>query len=125
MADMKKIVLADDEKYIAKAYAEGLSRAGFDVTTADNGTEALEKIKAIKPDIVLLDLIMPGMTGFEVLKKMTGDSDLKRIPVFILSNLSQETDKDEAMKLGAKEFLIKSDASLQDVVDKVTAFLKK
>jgi len=120
----KKIVLADDEKFIAKAYAEGLSRAGFEVSSAADGTKALELVQSIMPDLVLLDLIMPGMTGFEVLKKIKSDANLKKIPVMILSNLSQETDKDEATKLGAQDFIIKSDSSLAEVVDKVKNFLK-
>ncbi len=118
----KKIVLADDEKFIAKAYSQQLTRVGFEVTTASTGTEALATIKSVKPDLVLLDLIMPGMTGFEVLKAMKSDPELTHTPVIILSNLSQETDQDEAKQLGAVGFIIKSDISLDDLVKKVQAY---
>jgi DNA-binding response OmpR family regulator len=120
----KKIVLADDEKFIAKAYSEGLNRAGFQVITANDGITALEEIKKNKPDMVLLDLIMPGMTGFEVLKSVKEDGELKKTPVFILSNLSQKTDQEEANSLGAEEFIVKSDISLEELVNKVKAYFK-
>ncbi|HYV34037.1 MAG TPA: response regulator [Candidatus Limnocylindria bacterium] len=120
----KKIVLADDEKFIGRAYSEGLMRAGFEVTTVVDGADALAKIKALVPDMVLLDLIMPGMTGFEVLKAMKSEASLKNVPVIILSNLSQETDKKEAMGLGASDFIVKSDASLLEVVEKVKSYFK-
>jgi PleD family two-component response regulator len=120
-----KIVLADDEKFIARAYTEGLTRAGFEVTSCPDGLDALEQVKKIRPDIVLLDLIMPGMTGFEVLKAMKEDPTLKDIPVLILSNLSQATDQDEAKSLGAEEFVIKSEVSLEEVVNKVKSFFNR
>ncbi len=125
MADAKKIVLADDEIFIAKAYTKGLTEAGFEVHTANDGDTAFEFVKTFNPDLVLLDLIMPGMTGFEILKAMKADNVLAKIPVMILSNLSQETDQSEAMKLGAAAFIVKSDASLDEVVDKVQIFLSK
>lgn len=119
------IVLADDEQFIARAYTQGLTKAGYKVHTASDGTAAFDMIKSIKPDLVLLDLIMPGMTGFEVLKAVKETEELSSIPVIILSNLSQETDQAEAKKLGAAEFLIKSDASLGDVINTVNNFFNK
>ncbi len=121
----KKIVLADDEKFIAIAYKDGLSRAGYSVIVAQDGQEALEKIQAEKPDLILLDLIMPKMTGFEVLKAVKSDPALQSIPVIILSNLSQATDKDEAIKNGATDFLVKSDLSLQEIIDYIKPILEK
>lgn len=123
--NQKKIVLADDEQFIARAYSQGLTKAGYEVHTANDGTTGLEMIKETKPDLILLDLIMPGMTGFEILKAVKSDPVLKDIPVMILSNLSQETDQEEAIKLGATKFLIKSDVSLANVIDNVNEFFKK
>jgi DNA-binding response OmpR family regulator len=120
---MKKIVLADDEQFIVIAYRDGLSRAGFEVTTAVDGAEALEKVKSTKPDIVLLDLIMPKMNGFEVLKKLKADDELKNIPVAILSNLSQVTDEEEARKNGAVDFIVKSDFSLEQLIERINKIL--
>ena len=124
MTDTKKtIVLADDESYIAIAYRDGLERAGFAVTVADNGQDALGAITLIKPDIVLLDLIMPKMNGFEVLKAIKADPALVNIPIIVLSNLSQVTDEAEVRRLGANDFLIKSDYSLKQIIEKVESVL--
>ena len=124
MTDTKKtIVLADDESYIAIAYRDGLERAGFAVTVADNGQDALGAITLIKPDIVLLDLIMPKMNGFEVLKAIKADPALANIPIIVLSNLSQVTDEAEVRRLGANDFLIKSDYSLKQIIEKVESVL--
>ena len=124
MTDTKKtIVLADDESYIAIAYRDGLERAGFTVTVADNGQDALGAITLIKPYIVLLDLIMPKMNGFEVLKAIKADPALVNIPIIVLSNLSQVTDEAEVRRLGANDFLIKSDYSLKQIIEKVESVL--
>ena len=124
MNDTKKtIVLADDESYIAIAYRDGLERAGFAVTVANNGQDALGAITHIKPDIVLLDLIMPKMNGFEVLKAVKADPTLSNIPILVLSNLSQVTDEAEVLRLGATDFLIKSDYSLKQIIEKVESVL--
>ncbi len=120
---MTKIVLADDEQFIAIAYRDGLSRAGYEVTVAHDGAEALEKIKEVKPDLVLLDLIMPKMNGFEVLRAVKGDDALKSIPVAILSNLSQVTDEEEARKNGAADFIVKSDFSLNEIIERIKKIL--
>ena len=119
----KTIVLADDEPYIAIAYRDGLERAGFAVTVANNGQDALGAVTFIKPDIVLLDLIMPKMNGFEVLKAIKADPALLHIPVIVLSNLSQVTDEAEVRRLGATDFLIKSDYSLKQIIEKVESVL--
>jgi PleD family two-component response regulator len=119
----KKLLVADDEQFISTAYSDGLTRAGFSVVVAHDGEEALQKIIAEKPDLVLLDLIMPKMNGFEVLKKVKADDSLKPIPVVILSNLSQDTDEAEVKKLGAVDFIVKSDISLQDLIARVNKLM--
>jgi CheY-like chemotaxis protein len=119
----KTIVLADDEQFIAVAYNDGLTRAGYTVTVAHDGEEALAKIKEVKPDIILLDLIMPKMDGFAVLKEVKNTPELANIPVMILSNLSQATDDNEAKKLGAVDFLVKAEISLQDLIDHIKKVL--
>jgi DNA-binding response OmpR family regulator len=119
----RKIVLADDEQFIAIAYKDGLTRAGFQVVTANDGAEALEKIKAEHPDLVLLDLIMPKMNGFEVLKALKADPSLQAIPVIVLSNLSQPTDETEVRQHGALDFIVKADLSLEDLIARLTAIL--
>ena len=115
----KRIVLADDEQYIAIAYNDGLTRYGYQVTVMHNGEDALNAIQAEKPDIVLLDLIMPKMNGFQVLKAMKTSDELKDIPVIVLSNLSQATDEQEVLGLGAVAFMVKADFSLAQVIQRV------
>lgn len=119
----KKIVLADDEQFIAVAYNDGLTRAGFEVSVAHDGEEALAKIKEVKPDLILLDLIMPKKDGFTVLKEVKAIPELATIPVMILSNLSQTTDDNEAKKLGAADFMVKAEISLKDLIDRVNKLL--
>jgi two-component system cell cycle response regulator len=118
------IVLADDEPFIRLAYKEGLERAGYIVEAAENGEEALAKVHAHKPDLVMLDLMMPKMNGFEVLKRIKSDPDLKHTEVVILSNLSQAEDEKEAAEGGATDFLVKSDYSMEQVVDKVKGWVE-
>ena len=119
----KKIVLADDEQFISIAYKDGLTRAGFDVSVAHNGEEALALVKQVVPDLLLLDLIMPKLNGFEVLKALKADPALQQIPVIVLSNLSQHTDETEVRERGAIDFIVKSDISLQDLVARINAVL--
>jgi len=123
-AKKRTIVLADDEAFIALAYQEGLERAGFTVVVAHDGEEAVAKTRKTMPDLVLLDLIMPKMNGFEVLKALKADAKTKNLKVVILSNLSQHSDENEARKAGAVDFMVKADHSLKEVVERVQTHLK-
>jgi CheY-like chemotaxis protein len=114
-----KLVIADDETFIRQAYKESLTREGYDVIVAENGEEAYEKILSEKPDLIILDLIMPKMNGFEVLKKIKSDPGIQSIPVAVLSNLSQPSDEEEAKKLGAVDFIVKSDISLEELMARI------
>src|SRR5688500_18444497 len=115
----KKIVLADDEQFISIAYKDGLERVGYIISTAADGEEALNKVRAEMPDLVLLDLIMPKMNGFEVLKALKSDPATANIPVIVLSNLSQATDANEVRALGALDFIVKSDISLKELTERI------
>lgn len=123
MNDKPKILVADDEEFLVRAYSDGLNAAGFEVMTASTGKEALERIRAEKPDMVLLDLILPEIKGLEVLRTLKSDKKLKDIPVLILSNFSREEDEKEAQKLGAKEYIVKANVSLKEVINKVKQHL--
>lgn len=122
---MAKILLVEDDKFLSRAYNDGLKEAGFEVVVAFDGEAAIEKIRSEKPDLVLLDLIMPIKNGFEVLGDMAIDDTLKKIPVIILSNLSQESDVERGKALGAVDYLVKADCSLRAVVEKVTEHLAR
>lgn len=118
-----KILLAEDDKFLATAMSDKLTREGFEVLHATNGVQALELAKSGDPDLVLLDLIMPQKTGFEVLAELKLDAKLKKIPVIILSNLGQESDMEKAKSLGAVDYLVKSDVQMKEVVEKIKQVL--
>lgn len=123
-SNKKTIVLADDEQFIRAAYKDGLERAGYTVVTAENGEEAVAAVEKSNPDLLLLDLIMPKLNGFDTLKKIKADEKHKDLKVVILTNLSQDTDKEEVTSQGALDFVVKSDYSMQEIVDKVAGYLK-
>ncbi len=124
MSTKKKILLAEDDNFISTAYKDGLTRAGFEVVTAVDGDITLEKLKGDKPDLLLLDIIMPGKNGFDVLEAMKKEPTLTKIPVIILSNLGQDSDIKKGKELGVEDYLIKSDHSMKEVIEKVTSVLK-
>ncbi len=118
----KKILIAEDDASLSKALKLKLSSLGFEVSVAEDGEEALSLIKRQKFDLMLLDLMMPQLDGFGVLEEL---KKVKQKPVvFVNSNLSQAADKDRAMKLGADQYLVKSDVSLKEIVEKITKALK-
>jgi DNA-binding response OmpR family regulator len=119
----KKILIIEDEKALGKVASHKLEAEGFKVSVLSDGTNALETIVRQNPDLILLDLIMPSVDGFTVLKSIKEDSDLRGTKVIVLSNLSQDTDVDEVLKLGAEEFLVKSDTPLSEVVETVKRHL--
>jgi len=119
-----KIVLVEDDKFISLAYKDGLTRAGFNVIHAADGIEGIEKIMAEKPDLVLLDIIMPGKNGFEVMEEIKKHPETKEIPVIFLSNLSQDADIKKGKKMGAVDYWVKSNLSLAEMVEKINNFFK-
>jgi DNA-binding response OmpR family regulator len=121
----EKILLVEDDKFISRAYMAGLSKAGFEVVLAYDGEEAINKLQTEKPNIILLDLMMPVKDGFETLKEIKANAKLKKIPVVILSNLGQDSDIEKSKSLGATDYLIKSDVSMKEVIEKVHFYLAK
>ena len=122
---MKKILFVEDEPSLQKAVGELLRQEGFQIFSALDGAEGLEIAKKEKPDLILLDLILPKKDGFEVLRELKADNDLKNIPVIILTNLEGTGDVEKAINLGATTYLIKANYELEDVVRKIKEFLKK
>lgn len=118
---MKKILVAEDDKFLANAYRVKLSKANYDVRLASDGEEALKILSEFMPDLVILDLVMPKIDGFTVLTNMRADEKLKKIPVLVASNLGQKDDMEKAKRLGARDFLVKSDLSIDQLLKKVTS----
>ncbi|MEI7498455.1 MAG: response regulator [Candidatus Falkowbacteria bacterium] len=124
MNAVKKIAVIEDDRFLRKVYETKLPRQGYAVVSAEDGEAGLALIKQELPDVVLLDLIMPKMTGFEVLAALKSDKKTAKIPVVVLSNLGQEEDIARAKELGASEFLVKSNLTIKDVMDLIEQILK-
>ncbi|MBI4134860.1 MAG: response regulator [Candidatus Sungbacteria bacterium] len=120
---MAKVLIVDDDPYIAEMYLIKFKEAGFEVTSAANGRQALEEMQTFRPDVVLLDIIMPIYDGYEVLKRMKERGDLARIKVIILSNLGQKEDIEKGLALGAVDYVIKAHFTPSEVVEKVKSVL--
>jgi two-component system phosphate regulon response regulator PhoB len=116
---VRRVLLAEDDRFLRKAAETALKRHGFTVVAAVDGEEALRLARAAPPDLVLLDLIMPRMQGFEVLRALKADPATAPIPVVILSNLGQDGDMKHAMDAGAAGYFVKANLSLQDLVKRV------
>jgi CheY-like chemotaxis protein len=118
---MKKILLVEDEDIMIDLLQRKLSKEGYEVSVARDGEEGLKKMREMdpKPDLILLDIIMPKMGGFEVMEEMAKDEKLKNIPVIVISNSGQPVELDRAKKLGAKDWLIKTEFDPKEVLEKV------
>lgn len=115
----KTVLLAEDDRFLRRAAEATLRQSGFTVVAAADGEEALRQVGAARPDIVLLDLIMPKLQGFEVLRRLKADPATAAIPVIVLSNLGQDSDVKQAMSLGATSYFVKANLSLQELVQQV------
>jgi two-component system alkaline phosphatase synthesis response regulator PhoP len=119
----RRVLLAEDDRFLRRAAESRLRQNGFTVLPAVDGEEALKVARAERPDLILLDLIMPKLQGFEVLKALKQDPATAPIPVIVLSNLGQDEDLKQAMELGAIAYFIKAHLSLQDLVQRVAQTL--
>ncbi len=122
---MKNILLVEDDRFLSRMYVEKLSEeGGFNVQAVEFGRQALEKIKTIKPDLILLDLLLPDMNGVQILKTIKEDNNLKSIRVLLLTNLNEKDYINEALSLGAEGYLIKAHFTPNEVVDKIKQILR-
>ena len=120
----KKILIVEDDKFLRELIGQKLLKEGYDIVEAVDGEKGIKSVKDEKPDLILLDLILPGMDGFEVLTKIKEDSKIAQIPVIILSNLGQKDDIEKGLKIGAADYLIKAHFSPGEIIDKIKAILK-
>lgn len=120
----KTILVIEDDKFLRELIIQKLVKEDFKVSEAVDGEEGIKKIKEGKPDLILLDLILPGVDGFEVLSQMKKESTLASIPVIILSNLGQKDDVEKGLKMGAVDYLIKAHFTPGEIIDKIKAALK-
>jgi len=120
----KTILVVEDDKFLRELIVRKLKEENFNISEAIDGEEGIKKIKEERPNLVLLDLILPGIDGFEVLSKMKEDMSLTRTPVIILSNLGQKDDVERGFKLGAVDYLIKAHFTPGEIIEKVKGALK-
>lgn len=120
----KKILIVEDDKFLRELIVRKLDEEGYEIAEALDGEEGSKKAKEEKPDLVLLDLILPGIDGFEVLAGIKQDSQTSAIPVIILSNLGQTEDVEKGLKLGAIDYLVKAHFTPGEIIEKVKKALE-
>ena len=120
-----KVLIIEDDKFLRDLLAQKLGHEGFQVKQAVDGEEGLKLALEEAPDLILLDLILPRIDGFDILERIKKDQKLKALPVLVLSNLGQKEDVARAMSLGAEDFLIKSNFTLGEVIGRIKNILKK
>ena len=122
---MKKILFVEDEPTLQKTLGDVLVREGYKVISALDGKIGLRLAKSEKPDLILLDLVLPKMHGFEVLKKLKEESETKEIPVIVLTNLERMEDVGQAIELGARTYLVKTKYKVEEIMQKIKKILKE
>ncbi len=125
MADTasKSILVVEDDQFYSNIFKKKLTLEGFNVILAADGEQCMKAVREQPCNLILLDMVMPVKDGIQTLKELKADEGLKNIPVIILSNLGQEADIDETKKLGAADYIVKSNMSIHDMVEKVRKFL--
>lgn len=123
MVQKSVLLLIEDDDLLVRMYQDKFTQDGYKVGVALNGEEGLTKLKEEKPDLVLLDIMMPKMNGFEFLKNIKADTDSKNIPVILLTNLSGQGDAKKGLEMGAVAYLIKSNFTPDQIVSKIKEIL--
>ena len=119
----KRLLLVEDDRFLRRACEASLRQRGYTVTTAVDGEEGLRVARTERPDLVLLDMLMPKLSGLDVLRALRGDEATRSFPVVILSNSSREQDVQEVTKLGISGYFVKSNLSLQELGDRIDRIL--
>jgi len=120
-----KVFVIEDEKVLLKVIKERLEKESFGVGFAHDGDTSLSEVRKFNPDLILLDLLLPKVSGLEVLASLKKDNNLKKIPVIILSNLSDSQNIKKALNMGAVDYMIKTEHPINEVVEKVSKYILK
>ncbi|MCK4355320.1 response regulator [Candidatus Parcubacteria bacterium] len=121
---MVKILIIEDDKFLRELISQKLVKEGYEICEAIDGEEGIKQVRKENPDLILLDLILPGIDGFDVLAQMKRDPVLAKIPVIILSNLGQKEDIEKGINLGADDYLIKAHFTPNEIIEKIKSVLK-
>lgn len=121
----ENILIVEDDKFLRELISRKLLGEGFKIEEAIDGEEGLKKLQESKPDLILLDLILPGLDGFDVLQRIKDDPGTASVPVLILSNLGQKDEIEKGLKLGAVDFLVKAHFTPEEIVQKIKQVLEK
>ncbi|MBI2013591.1 MAG: response regulator [Candidatus Colwellbacteria bacterium] len=119
----KKVLLIEDDLFLSNILTTRMQRMGVNVLRAMDGEEAIKLGLSSKPNLILLDIIIPKISGFEVLEELKGDPTVSKAPVIVISNLGQESDIERAKKLGVQEYFIKAQVSIDDIMESVRKHL--
>jgi len=122
---MTKVLIVEDEEALSSIVKEEFKNQGYDAKIAKDGEEALKMAKSFRPNILLLDLILPKKGGLDVLKELKADDELKNIPVIVLSNLAEDESIKKALVLGATDYFVKTQHSIYEVIEKVQKYISK
>jgi len=124
MKEKKTILIVEDDFYFVKAYSLKLEKEGVNVASVGDGEAATEFLKKNKkPDMIILDLMLPKKNGFEVLKEIKSNNEWKNIPLVILSNLGQEEDIKKGKEMGALDYIVKADTSIEEAIGRIKKHL--
>ena len=118
-----KILIVEDEEVLSKVLQEKLEKDGDEVALAADGEEAVTRAKSFSPDVIVLDLLLPKRSGFEVLQILKADQVLKAIPVIVVSNLGEDSDIKRALSLGAADYYVKSEHPINEIIEKIKNIL--
>ncbi|MBU1015093.1 response regulator [Patescibacteria group bacterium] len=121
---MAKILIVEDDKFLRELIVQKLASEGHEIVEAVDGEEGVRKIKEEVPQLVLLDIILPGIDGFEVLRQIKAEPTTANVPVLILSNLGQQEDVEKGLQLGAADYIIKAHFTPGEIIEKINTVLK-
>ncbi len=119
-----KVFIVEDDAFISSLIVKKLTNEGCKVSTVANGEDALAAIKKFMPQVILMDIMLPGISGLDVLQQVKADADVRAIPVIMLSNLAEKAQIDQAKKVGAVNFLVKATMSIDEIVNEAAKALK-
>ena len=121
--EIKRVLLVEDDDFLREILHEKLKHAEYEVTSLEDGLKVLDTVVTIKPHIVLLDIMMPNKSGYEVIDELKADDRTKDVPIVVLSNLGQEKDVSKAKEAGAHDFLTKANFMPEEIIEKINVIL--